>query len=235
MKLYIKNLILFCSLVSVLTSCDLDVVPPAEISAENFWKTEKDAWYALNGCYQSMPAVDIWDEMCTDNAHSHKPWEGNMEMVQQNGINTAAPYGNYDFNAIRTANTYIARVDECDMSEELKVRTKAEARFFRAFAYLTLTQYFGKVAIVTEELPYDASTIARNSVEEVRNFILTELAEVAEILPESYSGGFMNEIGRVTRYAALALRSRAALYFGNYEEAEKSAKAVIQNEKQATD
>ena len=47
MKLYIKNLILFCSLVSVLTSCDLDVVPPAEISAENFWKTEKDAWYAL--------------------------------------------------------------------------------------------------------------------------------------------------------------------------------------------
>ena len=231
MKLYIKNLILFCSLVSVLTSCDLDVVPPAEISAENFWKTEKDAWYALNGCYQSMPAVDIWDEMCTDNAHSHKPWEGNMEMVQQNGINTAAPYGNYDFNAIRTANTYIARVDECDMSEELKVRTKAEARFFRAFAYLTLTQYFGKVAIVTEELPYDAPTIARNSVEEVRNFILTELAEVAEILPESYSGGFMNEIGRVTRYAALALRSRAALYFGNYEEAEKSAKAVIDSGK----
>ena len=231
MKLYIKNLILFCSLVSVLTSCDLDVVPPAEISAENFWKTEKDAWYALNGCYQSMPAVDIWDEMCTDNAHSHKPWEGNMEMVQQNGINTAAPYGNYDFNAIRTANTYIARVDECDMSEELKVRTKAEARFFRAFAYLTLTQYFGKVAIVTEELPYDASTIARNSVEEVRNFILTELAEVAEILPESDSGGFMNEIGRVTRYAALALRSRAALYFGNYEEAEKSAKAVIDSGK----
>ena len=67
MKLYIKNLILFCSLVSVLTSCDLDVVPPAEISAENFWKTEKDAWYALNGCYQSMPAVDIWDEMCDCN------------------------------------------------------------------------------------------------------------------------------------------------------------------------
>ena len=96
---------------------------------------------------------------------------------------------------------------------------------------MTLTQYFGKVAIVTEELPYDASTIARNSVEEVRNFILTELAEVAEILPESYSGGFMNEIGRVTRYAALALRSRAALYFGNYEEAEKSAKAVIDSGK----
>ena len=105
MKLHIKSLVLFCTLTGVLTSCDMDVVPPAEISAENFWQTEKDAWYALNGCYQSMPGLDIWDEMCTDNAHSHKPWEGNMEMVQQNGINTAATYGDYKFNAIRTANS----------------------------------------------------------------------------------------------------------------------------------
>ena len=231
MKLHIKSLVLFYALAGVLSACDMDVVPPAEISAESFWKTEKDAWYALNGCYQSMPGVDIWDEMCTDNAHSHKPWEGNMELVQQNGINTAATYGDYNFSAVRTANTFISRVDGCDMSEELKTRTKAEARFFRAFAYLNLTQYFGKVAIVTEELPYDAPTIARNSVEEVRNFILTELAEVAAILPESYSGGFMNEAGRVTRYAALALRARAALYFGNFAEAEKSAKAVMDSGK----
>ena len=231
MKLHIKSLVLFCTLTGVLTSCDMDVVPPAEISAENFWQTEKDAWYALNGCYQSMPGLDIWDEMCSDNAHSHKPWEGNMEMVQQNGINTAATYGDYKFNAIRTANSYIARVEGCDMSEELKETTKAEARFFRAFAYLNLTQYFGKIAIVTEELPYDAPTVARNSVEEVRNFILTELAEAAAILPESYSGGFMNETGRVTRYAALSLRARAALYFGNYAEAEKSAKAVMDSGK----
>lgn len=231
MKLHIKSLVLLCALTGVLTSCDMDVVPPAAISAENFWQTEKDAWFALNGCYQSMPGLDIWDEMSTDNAHSHKPWEGNMEMVQQNGINTATTYGDYKFDAIRTANTYIARVEGCDMAEDLKIRTKAEARFFRAFAYLNLTLYFGKVAIVTEELPYDAPTVARNSVEEVRDFILTELAEVANLLPESYSGGFMNEAGRVTRYAALALRSRAALYFGNYAEAEKSAKAVMESGK----
>jgi len=191
MKMQAKKIIMLCALAGAFSSCDMDVVPPAEISAENFWKTEKDAWYALNGCYQSMPALDIWDEMCTDNAHSHKPWEGNMEMVQQNGINTASPYGDYDFSAIRTANTFISRVETCDMSEELKERMKAEARFFRAFAYLELTQYFGKVAIVTEELPYDAPNVPRNSLEEVRSFILDELAQVAEILPESYNGSFL--------------------------------------------
>ena len=41
----------------------------------------------------------------------------------------------------------------------------------------------------------------------------------------------MNEAGRVTRYAALSLRARAALYFGNYAEAEKSAKAVMDSGK----
>ena len=82
MKMQAKKIIMLCALAGAFSSCDMDVVPPAEISAENFWKTEKDAWYALNGCYQSMPALDIWDEMCTDNAHSHKPWEGNMESVQ---------------------------------------------------------------------------------------------------------------------------------------------------------
>ena len=33
------------------------------------------------------PGHDIWDEMYTDNAHSHKPWEGPYELVQTNGIN----------------------------------------------------------------------------------------------------------------------------------------------------
>lgn len=231
MKTYIKNIILLCTLTSIVYSCNMDVIPPSEISAENYWKTEKDAWYALNGCYQSMPALDIWDEMCTDNAHSHKPWEGNFELVQQNGINTAATYGNYSFSAIRTANTFITHVTTCEMNDELKERMKAEARFFRAFAYLNLTQYYGKVAIVTEELPFDAPAVPRNSQEEVRGFILKELTEIAQILPEHYDGSFAHEIGRVNRYAALALRARAALYFGNFTEAAKSAKSVMDSGK----
>lgn len=231
MKTQLRNIIFTCFIGGVVSACDMEVIPPAEISAENFWKTEQDAWFALNGCYQSMPALDIWDEMCTDNAHSHKPWEGNFELVQQNGINPGNSYGNYSFGPIRSANTFLAHVDECDMSEERKTRMKAEARFFRAFSFLDLHLYYGKVPLVKDELAYDAPTVARNSVEEVRSFILKELQDISEILPESYSGGFNNETGRITKYAALALRARAALYFGDYIEAEKSAKVVIESKK----
>ena len=226
MKLYIKNLILFCSLVSVLTSCDLDVVPPAEISAENFWKTEKDAWYALNGCYQSMPAVDIWDEMCTDNAHSHKPWEGPYELVQTNGITAGNDFG-YGYSTVRIANNFIINVDKCDISEGLKERMKAEARFFRAWQYLQLTTKFGKAYLFTDVPEYNAPYAKRDPAEKVQAFILSELNEIAEILPDEYDGSYLYESSRITRAAALALRARAALYFGNYIEAEASAGKVI--------
>lgn len=230
MKKYIKNTVFLCAFMSVVMSCKkLDVVPPSEIVAENFWKTEKDAWYGLNSCYATMPGLDIWNEMTTDNAHSHKPWEGNFELVQQNGISTAAPYGNYSYEAVRTVNNFLLNVDKCDMSDDIRQRMKAEARFFRAFAYLNLTQYYGKVAIVTDLLAYDAENVKRDPVEAVQDFVLSELAEIAAVLPSKYTGGYLNESGRITRFGALALRARAALYFGNFAEAEKSAKAVMES------
>lgn len=231
MKRNVRNLLIGLCLTGGLAGCDLDVIPPANIAAESFWKDDKDAWYALNACYSGMDAVDIWDEMCTDNAHSHKPWEGNYELVQQNGINASAGYGSYYFGMVRTVNNFLVNVENCNMDATLRERMKAEARFFRAMTYLDLTTKFGKVPIVTTVMDYDAPNVPRDEVEQVRAFILQELQEISEILPESYDGSSMNEVGRITRYGALALRARAALYFGNYAEAEKSAAAVMNSGK----
>ncbi|MGL5317137.1 MAG: RagB/SusD family nutrient uptake outer membrane protein, partial [Bacteroidales bacterium] len=213
-------------------SCNLDVVPPSDIAVENFWKTEKDAFFALNACYAKMPGMDIWDEMCTDNAHSHKPWEGPYELIQLNGLTAESDRG-YNFSTIRIVNNFLENVDKCNMSESLRERMKAEARFFRAISYLDLTTKFGKVAIITEVLAYDAPPVARNSVEEVQEFILSELESIASVLPATYDGSSGNERGRITSLAAHALRARAALYFKNYTEAEKSAAAVIESNQHA--
>lgn len=227
MKKTIHTLLYSAAVACAMTGCDLDVTPPSDIAAESFWQTEKDAWYGLNACYADLPGLDIWDEMCTDNAHSHKPWEGNFELVQQNGISAGINYGSYNFGTIRKANDFLANVDKCALSDDLKVRMKAEARFFRAMNYLELTTKFGKVPVVTDVLPFDAPNIPRDEVSKVQEFILTELDDIAKILPDRYAGGYLNETGRVTRFAALALRARAALYFGNFTEAEKSAHTVM--------
>ena len=49
MKINIIKSIAWVGLFSVsVSSCDLDVIPPDSMASESFWKTEKDAWYALN-------------------------------------------------------------------------------------------------------------------------------------------------------------------------------------------
>lgn len=227
MKLRFKYITFSALLCATVSSCDLDVVPPSDIATETYWKTDKDAWTAMNGLYAELTGIDIWDEMCTDNAHSHKPWEGPYELVQTNGITAGDDNWSYGYSTVRIANTFIINVDKCDMDEKLKERMKAEARFFRAWKYLELTNKFGKAYIFTDVPEYNVPNVQRDPVEKVREFILKELKEIADILPDSYDGSKFYESGRITRAAALSLRARAALYFGNYAEAETSAGLVI--------
>lgn len=209
-----------------LFSCNLDVIPPADISESSFWKTEKDAWYALNDCYARLQGFNIFDDMYADNAHSHKPWEGPFELLQQGAISAADDMG-YDYTGIRMYNNFIEKVDQCKMDESLRERMKAEARFLRAFDYMNMIIRFGDIPLVTEVMAYDAPCVPRDKKEVVQDFVLKELGEIATILPDNYSGEYLYEKGRFTRAAALALKSRAALNFKNYKEAEVAAKAVI--------
>src|SRR5699024_3497194 len=213
---------------SILFSCDTDVTPPSEISEDSFWDTADDVYEALNACYFNMPGFNMYDEMATDNAHSHKPWEGPWELIQQNGISTENDYG-YSFSSIRQYNNFIENVDKIDASDELKERMKSEARFLRAFDYLELTLKFGKVPVITSVMEYDEEIPARDDIETVRSFILDELSEVAQILPQEYSGGYLEEKSRITSGAALTLLGRAALYFEEYELAENAAREVMES------
>ena len=181
-NLNIKKWAVFGLITASFTACDLDVIPPSDISAESFWTSEKDAWYGLNACYAQGNGFDIWDEMCTDNAHSHKPWEGPYESIQQSELSTAEDRG-YNFSTVRIVNNFLEKVDNCEMDETLKERMKAEARFFRAQAYLDLTTKFGKVPVVTTVMEYDAPNVPRDPVDKVQAFILDELAAIAAVLP----------------------------------------------------
>ena len=57
MKLSIKYIALSTLLVTSMGGCDLDVIPPSEISTETFWKNEKDAYNGLNALYAQLPGM----------------------------------------------------------------------------------------------------------------------------------------------------------------------------------
>lgn len=223
----LKHILLGSFLSVTISSCDLEVTPTSSISTETFWKTEKDAWYNLNTIYSAtIPGSVVHNESYTDDFYCQYSWESNGAIFQQNGFSPLYDEG-WDFSTIRKQNIFLQEVENVPMDENLRNRFKAEVRAMRAWSYLNLTKKFGNVPLITEVLPYDASNVKRDEASIVREFILNELTEVADMLPEKYSGGYPNEKGRITKWAALAIKARAALYFGDYAAAEKAAKEII--------
>lgn len=222
--------IAFCTvLVVTMGGCDLDVAPPSDIAAETFWTNDKDAWTNLNAIYRStMPGIGIYNDTFCEDVYCQYTWESAGSIFVTDGYSSANDAG-WNFESVRKANLFLREVDNCVMNDDVKARFKAEVRFMRAFSYFGLTITFGKVPLITEVLEYNAPNVPRDEVSKVREFILTELTEVAKMLPASYSGGYLNEKGRVTKYAALAVKARAALYFGDYVLAEQTAKDIMDN------
>ena len=116
-----------------------------------------------------------------------------------------------------------------EMDAEYKKRLEGEAYYLRAYWGFRMLQIYGGKTndgealgyplvahFMTEEDAMDFNSIKRNSYEECALQIMDDCDKAAEILPSEYSGDDpvwgKSEIGRATRLAALALKSKVALY-----------------------
>ncbi len=132
------------------------------------------------------------------------------------------------YQAIRMVNVFLNTSDSVNLdayrlnpeaSQQLVYQTrlaeikrwKYEVRFIRAFFYSELIKRYGGVPIITElfSLNDDPSTQRRNTLAESIKFVADECDSVAANLPVTYSS---DDLGRATKGAALALKSRMLLY-----------------------
>jgi hypothetical protein len=90
-------------------------------------------------------------------------------------------------------------------------RWKYEARFLRAYFYFELVKRYGGVPIVSEiySVNDNFQNVQRNTLEECIQYIAAECDSAARNLPLTYNAA---DLGRATRGAALALKSRVLLY-----------------------
>ena len=101
-----------------------------------------------------------------------------------------------------------------------------EAKTLRAFFHFELLKRYGNIVIAdrtftTEEV----GSLKQSDYATVASWIAEELEEAAQYLPDTYSGTYYSELGRVTKGFALALRSRVLLYAAsplNNPDAEKA-------------
>jgi len=225
------------SILLLMFSCNdyLDRKPLFGPSDENYFANQEELTLVVNGLYSAMvyhPLDNIPLNLVMD-ASSDFGWDRNTSALQALGRGDHDSNNSFVVNVWTNAYKVIGKSNfildnihklEGNMDAALLNRYRAETRFIRAFTYQYLVDLFGGVPLMDKGLSLSEAQIPRASKEQVVDFVLAELQAAAEELPDSYGG---SDVGRATKGAALAIRARAALHAGRWQEAATSARAVM--------
>jgi hypothetical protein len=141
---------------------------------------------------------------------------------------TVCPVWNECFMGVRKANLFIENVDKIPLvlagagqltdvfTEQERNEWKGEAYMLRAMAYLQLIRTYGPVPILDHSLETSAdyNAIRRAPIQQCLQFVADDCDRAAALLPMRYLPGSEEslKLGRFTKGAALALKSRILLY-----------------------
>ena len=241
-----KNLIkIFISLSMVFSmfSCSddfLDKPNPNQLGEGNFYANEVHVHQAVMGVYGQLQGITgnqwLYSEMITDNTtiHFDQSNRGNAPNIEsfeywQYNTSTGRMYNLYSdiYNAMGNINLILSKLEGADIEAGAKAQFEGEMRFFRAYYYFLLTQYYGDVVLVTEPLtdPSAAFELARSPIETVYAQIESDLAAATVSLPHPNAIDASDE-GRVTKGAALTLAGKLWLTRKDYGKAKTALDQV---------
>lgn len=222
------------------SSCSdyLEKFPLDGPSDATFLQTEDELNIAINGVYNNLWFHSTQDlsasgqfEYVLDNG-TDIGWDRNGKVftLVGNGSQSStevafAVIWSHFYTGIARCNFILENISRVtDASQESINIAEGQVRFLRTYWYYQLITLWGDVPLITQTYGVEENKVSRTDQGEIVNFLLSELDIVAQKLPESWSGA---DKGRATKGAALALKSRIALYAGKYEIAASSAKQVI--------
>ena len=135
--------------------------------------------------------------------------------------NSGANY--YNYTIIRRCNTFLENIENIEFNDEaVKKDLIAQVRVIRAYRYFKMNWLYGGVPIISNYNSAEEAQVPRNTEAEVKEFIETELDACTPDLNKEPS-----ERGRIAQGAALAIRMRQALYYGEWEVAKQKAQEII--------
>jgi hypothetical protein len=224
---------IFLSLVMLFSAvgCNdyLEEVNNSNVVAEEFYTTQEGYESLVNATYATLRDV-----------YGSEPWifsagtdlfvEGRNQ--QPEGISEYRNLGPAEgavedfylnvYAAIRQANTALYYNDITEETALLEQR-KGEIKFLRAYYYFLLVQQFGDVALVTDFLNEVVTEFERRPASEVYQFIISEMEEALELVPENAESR-----GRVDKAAVYHFLAKAHLTRGyeSYAAADDFQKAA---------
>jgi hypothetical protein len=243
MKRKILNILTIIALMTFIQSCEdfLDTPAPT-LSDAVFFSSDDAAINALAGAYDPMAwygsmQIDDWaiGDVTSDDAEKGGENEGDQADIQalatftanaENGVILGRWKDRYI--GINRVNKVLEGVTDNDkISDEVRTRVIAEAKFLRAFYMFELVKVFGGVPIVTKILSPSEYTAKRNTEEECWAQIEQDLKEAMQDLPKKSKVAESGELGRATWGAAKALLAKAYIFEEKWEEAYQTATEII--------
>lgn len=197
---------------------DWDLEPTDRISAERILASEAGVRSWMANLYFQAP----FEEFGFSGTGFHKGASNTIGFYQDqftdNAINSQ---GNnidvshwWDYGFLRDVNYLLQQVaNMTQLSDAERSEIEAEGHFLRAFGYFALAKRYGGVPIIREFQEYtpDAEKlkVPRSTEKATWDFVMEEFDKAIDGLPPVRSGA---DARRATRYTALALKARAALF-----------------------
>lgn len=207
-----KNIFILFVVSALITSCSddfLDKEPISDVTEENFFTKASDLELYTNSFYLMFPETQIYDG---DSRPDNIVGTGlSAEMRSARFIPTSG--GGWDWGDLRDINYFLEQYNRSD-DEAAKKHYGGVARFFRAYFYFNMVKRFGDVPWYETTIdPTDTESLqkARDNRSFIVNKILEDLDWAIANLNEE------QKAYRITKYTALALKSRVGLYEGSYE------------------
>lgn len=210
-----KNIIIIIASLLTVLSCNdefLERYPLDKISDSNYWKTASDIELFANQFYTKLYDFRLaWynEDNFSDNQVPNTPnsytWD-NYTVPSSGG-----GWAKTDWADIRSCNYALVRIAKMEKNAEIMAR-EAEIRFFKSFFYFEKVKRYGDVPWYDADLSTVSEDLykARDSRTIVVDNIMKDLEFAIANLPET-SGA-----DRLTKYAALALKSNILLYEGTF-------------------
>ncbi len=182
----------------------------------------------------------MWSSLTDESIYNNDDatWLIQRGLLAPENLGNAGVLWGRSYRSIRECNFALAKLADIPMSAGHKALLKAELRFIRAFRYQDLIRNYGGVILMGDKVYnlgdnlQDPALFTRSTIKESMIYAMAELDAAAADLPLSNSDSW--KMGRATKGAALALKSRLALYAasplyaaGTWQDAASAAQAVI--------
>jgi hypothetical protein len=209
--------------------------------ATQFWQTADDAASAVNSIYGNLrqwdctafPAIAV-ESMGSDDVSKGSVASDATYMNEYNFFTIDPSEGQLlsfwqgQYQTINFCNQVLDHVDTMTaVNPSLKTRYDGEAKFNRAYAYFRLERAWGNIPLLLS-VPLTAAqqNVAQSTPAQVWAAIDKDLSDAASELPATYD---VNDVGRATSGAALALRAKVALYQKNWSDVVNYTNQVMQS------